>query len=207
MTTSKARARNKRGEGALLRDDIVDGATRLLDGGTEQSVTLRAVAREVGISAPAIYQHFPDRDSILLAVAQLAFAELGHELRAVGDHADPAENLRAVCTAYLVFAQQRPNRYRILFGGVWDASKALERAPALTDDLTALGMETFHVLRQAVAACVEKGRSTSSDPQADAAALWVALHGFAQLQVAAPLFPWPPDLQSSLITRLALLRD
>ena len=207
MTASKARARNKRGEGALLRDDIVDGATRLLNSGTEQSVTLRAVAREVGISAPAIYQHFPDRDAILLAVTQRVFAELGHELREVGEHSDPADHLRAVCTAYLAFAEQWPNRYRILFGAVWDASQALEHAPALADDLAALGMETFNILRQAVADCAEAGRSTSSDPHADTAALWVGLHGLAQLRVAAPLFPWPPHLQSSVIDRLTLLRD
>jgi len=40
-----------------------------------------------------------------------------------------------------------------------------------------------------------------------ATALWVGLHGFAQLQVAAPLFPWPPQLAKSMIERLALLRD
>lgn len=206
MTTPKTRARNKRGEGAQLRDEIVSAATRLLDGGTEQVVTLRAVAREVGIAAPSIYPHFPDRDAILLAVAQTAFAELEEELRAVDD-ADPVDRLRAVCAAYLDFAQRWPNRYRIMFGAAWDASKSLERVPAMAEDLAVLGMGNFDILTQALADCVAAGRSTSADPQVDATALWVGLHGFAQLQVAAPLFPWPPELSALLINRLALLSD
>ncbi|MEV8375937.1 TetR/AcrR family transcriptional regulator [Kribbella sp. NPDC056861] len=207
MAAAKERVRNKRGEGAQLRDDIIGGATRLLEAGTEQSVTLRAVAREVGISAPAIYQHFADRDAILFAVTEIAFAELEQALSDTGDHADPADRLRAVCVAYLAFAERWPGRYRIMFGAVWDASKSLQRAPDMASDLAELGLGAFRVISQAVADCIEAGRSTGSDPHADATALWVGLHGLAQLRVATPLFPWPPHLQDSVIARLALLRD
>jgi AcrR family transcriptional regulator len=199
------RARNKRGEGAQLRDEIVGAATKLLDDGLPQGVTLRAVARAAGISAPSIYAHFPDLDSILLAVAQEAFASLEHDL-GEPDDADPVERLRAVCAAYLSFARRRPHRYRLMFGAVWDAGQALERAPGMADELAALGMGAFDVIRRALAGCAEAGRSASTDPFADATALWVGLHGFAQLQVAAPLFPWPPDVRDSIIDRLALLR-
>lgn len=220
MSTSARRERNKRGEGAQLRDEIISAATRLLDAGTEQSVTLRAVAREAGITAPSIYSHFADRDAILLAVAQSGFEELERELRNAslgatpadrlragdaGREADPVDRLRAICAAYLDFAKRLPGRYRILFGAAWDASQSIERAPAMAPDLAVLGMGAFGILEQALAACVAAGRSTSSDPAADATALWVGLHGFAQLQVAASLFPWPTDLQSSIINRLALL--
>ncbi|MCZ9351504.1 TetR/AcrR family transcriptional regulator [Streptomyces mutabilis] len=206
MTTSKGRVRNKRGEGAQLRDEIVSGATRLLVQGGEHSVTLRAVAREVGISAPAIYQHFADRDAILFAVAEVAFAELELALNDVGDHADPADRLRAVAVAYLTFAKHSPTRYQIMFGGVWDASKSLQRTPSMAADLAELGLGAFRIISRAMADCIEAGRSTGTDPHADATALWAGLHGLAQLQVATPLFPWPSGLQSTLIDRLALLR-
>lgn len=206
VKTAGGRERNKRGEGGQLREEIVSAATRLLDRGTEQSVTLRAVAREAGITAPSIYSHFADRDSILLAVTQNGFAALEEELR-VPAQADPVERLRAICAAYLDFARRWPGRYRILFGAAWDASQAIERAPGLAPDLAVLGMNAFGVLRDALADCVAAGRSLSSDPAADATALWVGLHGLAQLRVAASLFPWPADLQDSLVDRLALLRD
>ena len=205
MTTPRTRARNKRGEGAQLRDEIVHAAMKLLDEGLPQSVTLRAVAREAGISAPSIYPHFPDLDSILLAVAQRAFAILEQELGEPAD-ADPATRLRAVCAAYLSFAERRPHQYRVMFGAVWDAGQALERAPGLADELAVLGMGAFDVLRRTLADCVAAGQSTSTDPFRDATALWVGLHGIAQLQVATPLFPWPENLRDSIIDRLALLR-
>ncbi|MEK8104648.1 TetR-like C-terminal domain-containing protein [Micromonospora sp. M12] len=78
--------------------------------------------------------------------------------------------------------------------------------PALADELAVLGMGAFEIIRRALADCVTAGRSASVDPFRDATALWVGLHGFAQLQVAAPLFPWPSDLRESVIDRLALLR-
>ncbi|MDG9674097.1 TetR/AcrR family transcriptional regulator [Micromonospora sp. DH14] len=205
MTTPRTRARNKRGEGAQLRDEIVDAAMTLLENGPPQAVTLRGIARQAGVSAPSIYPHFPDLDSILLAVAQRAFGILEKELAAPED-ADPVERLRAVCSAYLSFAERRPHQYRVMFGAVWDAEQARERAPALADELAVLGMGAFEVLRRTLADCVAAGRSTSTDPFGDATALWVGLHGLAQLQVAAPLFPWPPELRDSIINRLALLR-
>lgn len=206
--TSKGRERNKRGEGAQLREEIVSAATRLLDGGTEQSVTLRAVAREAGITAPSIYSHFADRESILLAVAQYGFAELEGLLRdAALDLVDPVERLRAVCAAYLDFAVRLPGRYRILFGAAWDAPGSVERVPGLAAEVDVLGMEAFGVLVEAVAGCAAAGRSASEDATADAAALWVGLHGFAQLQTAASLFPWPDGLLRTIVDRLALLQD
>ncbi|MEU5671458.1 TetR/AcrR family transcriptional regulator [Micromonospora sp. NPDC047762] len=205
MTTPRTRARNKRGEGAQLRDEIVDAAMTLLEDGAPQGVTLRGIARQAGISAPSIYPHFPDLDSILLAVAQRAFDILEQELGTPED-ADPVERLRAICAAYLTFAERRPHQYRVMFGAVWDAGQALERVPAMADELAVLGMGAFEVLRRRLADCVAAGRSTSADPFGDATALWVGLHGFAQLRVAAPLFPWPPELRESIIDRMALLR-
>lgn len=178
---------------------------RLLEDGTPQNMTLRGVARQAGISAPSIYPHFPDVDSILLAVAQRAFGVLEQELGEPDDE-DPVERLRAICVAYLTFAERRPHQYRVMFGAVWDAGQALERTPSMAEELAVLGMRAFEVFRRTLADCVAAGRSASADPFADATALWVGLHGLAQLRVAAPLFPWPPGLRDSVIDRMALLR-
>jgi AcrR family transcriptional regulator len=124
------RERNRRGQGGRLRTDIVNAAAELLDeAGNEQAVTLRAVARRIGIAAPSIYAHFPDRQAILLAVVQDAFAELAEALRATDKESTGAvAGLRAACTAYLDFAATRPQRYRVMFGGLWNAGDALDSA-------------------------------------------------------------------------------
>ena len=86
------RERNRRGEGGRLRDDILAGATALLERtGSEEAVTLRAVAREVGISAPSIYSHFPDREAIVDAIVDGAFVDFN---AAIEDAANAATDCR-----------------------------------------------------------------------------------------------------------------
>jgi AcrR family transcriptional regulator len=207
-TTTGPRERNRRGHGARLRTDIVTAAADLLDeAGTEQAVTLRAVARRVGISAPSIYAHFPDREAILLAVVQGAFADLSLALNAAdpGADADATARLWAVATAYLDFAATRPQRYRVMFGGLWNATDALRTASVATDDVAALGQDTLAVFVTALNACVAEGRSTSTDTGADVVALWLGLHGLAHQRAVLAAFPWPPDITERLVTALARL--
>ena len=81
-----ARQPNRRGEGVRLRSEILAAAAKILDAtGDENAVTLRAVARAAGISAPSIYAHFPNRQAILLAVVEDAFSDLTDHLRTAAD--------------------------------------------------------------------------------------------------------------------------
>jgi len=211
--TPGARERNPRGQGGRLRADIISAATDLLDhSGTEESVTLRAVARQAGISAPAIYGHFADRQMILLAVVQDAFAELHDQLLAAADTTtegtegdDPVARLHRVCAAYLDFADTRPQRYRAMFGGLWNTQRALEEKNITATDLLNLGRDALNVLATALQACVDAGRSTSDDPRADTIALWLGLHGLAHQRVVTAAFPWPPDITNRLVIPLAHL--
>lgn len=203
---ARSRPRNRRGEGAKLRTDILDAAAALLDEtGDEQAVTLRAVARKVGISAPSIYRHFADRQAILLALAQEAFAELADQLtEATGT--DPVTRLRAVCAAYLDFAATQPQRYQLMLGGLWNGAEAVEQAAITDAELSALGQEALAVFVTALTDCVAAGGSTSSDPGDDAVALWLGLHGLAQQRAVSTRFPWPADIAERLIVPLAHLR-
>lgn len=205
------REQNRRGQGRRLRAEIVAAAAELLDEtGTEQSVTLRAVARRAGITAPAIYAHFADRQQILLAVVQEAFAELSDALHAAEEHApsgDPVAHLRAACAAYLEFAASRPQRYRVMFGGLWNAGEALDRASVTPAEVTDLGQDALAVLVSALEGCVTAGRSVSTDVPADAIALWLGLHGLAHQRAVIAAFPWPTDIADRLIASLAHLAE
>lgn len=88
-----ARPRNPRGQGSRLREDIIRAATAMIERtGSDQSVTLRSVAREIGISAPSIYAHFEDRDAIVEAVVLEAIAQLHESVAsAVAAHDDPSK--------------------------------------------------------------------------------------------------------------------
>lgn len=204
-----SRERNARGAGGRLREEIVASAFALLEqSGTEDAITLRAVARGAGITAPSIYAHFADRDAIIDAVVVEAFAQLSTTLHeATDDIAEPVTRLDAACRAYLRFAGEQPSRYRLLFDRPWhDTGEAITTFSRA--EFEALpGTDTFGILVTCVADCVQAGRSTSIDPFADAAALWSGLHGYSTLHTSLPQFPWPGDdtTVDALITRLARL--
>ncbi|MFJ5924032.1 TetR/AcrR family transcriptional regulator [Kitasatospora sp. NPDC092948] len=201
-----ARTRNPRGEGGRLRDDIMAAAAELLDeSGDESSVTLRAIARRAGVAAPSIYRHFPDQPSIMLAVVQQAFAMFEAELRSAQEAAgsDAGERLFAFCHAYLDFADQHPGRYRTMFGGAWMPN--LGSSSVTEGDVSALGRESLTLLADTLGDCVRAGCATSSDPVADAVALWLGLHGLAHQRLVTVAFPWPTDIAERLITTLAHL--
>ena len=200
-------AGTERGEGGQLRGDILDAAARILETtGSEEAVTLRAVARAVGIAAPSIYAHFPDREAILDQIVGDGFAQFTAALQAaITGVDDPVERLFCVCRAYLRYAAEQPQRYRILFHHPDMRSRARDVDPAAM----AQGAAALNVLVQAVADCASTGRSASTDPFTDAVIIWVALHGLATLLAeTAAAFPWPGphQLLTAIISRLAQLQ-
>jgi AcrR family transcriptional regulator len=202
-TTRHDRPRNARGEGDRLRQEIVTAAHRLLDSGA--TVTLRAIAREAGIAAPSIYRHYTDLDAVMYDVIGDSYAELTAVLQdRAASAADPAGAIFAIAQTYLEFAERRPERYRTMFGGVWNAAEAIDARPD-ADHYGRVGMEAFELLVSVVEDCVRAGSSTSTDPEKDAAEVWVALHGLADLRRSAPMFPWPVDIAHDTVARLARL--
>lgn len=83
------------------------------------ALSLRAIARELGITAPAIYNYYPDRDALVTALIIDAYTSFGDAQIAARD-AVPAENLegrlRATGRAYRQWALAYPERYQLIFG-------------------------------------------------------------------------------------------
>jgi len=199
-TTQGRRQRNARGQGSRLTDDIVSGALALIEReGSDEAVTLRAVAREIGIAAPSIYAHFPDRDAIVMAAVARIFDELTVAIDAGLNSAgqDPADRLVAGCEGYVAFGLGHPARYGVLFSerriAGARAGDYCKPVPIGPDGRPVLefGAESFALLVNAVTACVSAGVSASTDVVADSTAVWVALHGAVSLRTALPRFPWP----------------
>ncbi len=173
------------------------GALALIERtGSAEAVTLRAVAREVGIAAPSIYAHFPDRDAVLMAVVARVFEELTEAIeqgkQAAGQ--DPAGRLVAGCEAYVAFGLEHPARYSVLFSWQRPAAPDYPKPVPIGPDgrpVPGFGAGTFALLVQAIQDCVTAGVSASTDAAADATAVWVALHGTVSLRTALPRFPWP----------------
>ena len=184
--TPGTRPRSRRGEGGQLRDEILAAANRLLVAtGDEEAVSVRAIADEVGCTAPAIYLHFADKDELIQAVCERHFAQLDAEVVAAGEvSTSPVEALRRGAHAYVRFGVENPEHYRIIF---MHRSEAL--APPDLGGETAGGRAFRHLVEQ-VQQCMDAGAFAPGDADEVATVLWAVVHGVTALAIAVPGFPF-----------------
>ena len=112
------RRRNQRGEGGLLKGEVIRAAMRILDRAPATELSLRMVAREAGIAAPSIYPHFKDVKTLMTAIVRDCWRQLGDEMAraaAAAQAPEPVETLKAQMSAYVRYAMERPSRYQLLF--------------------------------------------------------------------------------------------
>ena len=165
-----------------LCNALVLTAVRLIETDGLDEFSLRATAREVGVSANAAYRHFADKSDLLDAVAQHGFKQLGHRMRramsATRTGKNPAElavnRFKATGRAYVAFALDRPELFEVMFGGSV-AHPVTPRDPA--DDEAG----TYALLGSALDELVTHGvLDPTRRPGAELKA-WVTVHGFARL--------------------------
>jgi AcrR family transcriptional regulator len=129
-----------------LREALLEQAERTVRERGADALSLRELAREVGVSHGAPRRHFPDRQALLDAVAEAGFERLGAELRSAlaraGEDFEP--RLRATAAAYVRFATRDPALLELMFAGKHDdptgaLHEAAERAFAVMLELIAQG--------------------------------------------------------------------
>lgn len=180
--------RRRRGAGHELRDVVVRVATDLLaELGDVDALTMRAVSAAAGVTAPSVYRHFPDKESLVRVVLAERFDEFTATLLAAADAAGerPADRLDAIARAYVRTGLAAPGHYRVLFSAVHAGPAGL----GLDADMPHPGAASFAALVDAVAACLP-----GTDPLPYALELWASLHGVVDLRITKPELPWPdPD--------------
>ena len=182
---SEVRRRAPRGQGAALRGEVLQAAMDLLrETGSEDAMSLRAVAQRVGVSVPSIYLHFADKQALLDAVCAEVFEALHVALKSASVEAkDPWAALRAQGVAYVEFALANPEHYRIV----------MMRPPTAgeTHETDQIATGAFGHLLDGVTACIGLG-ILEGDPLHLGMKLWATAHGIASLLITKPGFPWPP---------------
>jgi AcrR family transcriptional regulator len=133
-----------------LRAALLATAAEMLETQGLASLSLREVARRAGVSHNAPYRHFPDRESLLAALAAEGFEQFGDALE--------KRPRREMGEAYVEFALEHPQRFRLMFSGVRGASD--HRA--------------YEALKKSFA-------DLGEDAQYAAAAAWGLVHGLAHL--------------------------
>lgn len=182
------RRRNPRGQGQVLKAQLVDAAAKLLATLDQpETLTLRQVAREVGVAPASIYSHFPDLGALVEYVLRLRYDELADLMnQAPRSTPDPLTDLVARCAAYVHWGVEQPGHYRTLFGG---------RMPAdlVPGSAHGAGAELLESLVVSLAAVTATDRSSTAERQWQAGLLlWTAMHGLISLYNDHGDIPWPP---------------
>lgn len=148
-----------------LQASILAAAGKILEKQGVEDLKMRALARLAKVSHNAPYRHFPDREGMLAALAAEGFERLGDAQR----KAAATGGLRAMGEAYVRFALEHPQRFRLMFNG----QVSIEKNARLRDVAT----KAFEALSGALASQVPEAQGAR-----DASiAAWALVHGLAQL--------------------------
>ena len=98
--------------GNQVRAAVKRVALAQLESGGPAAVALNAIARELGVSGPALYRYFSSRDALLTALVFDAYEDLAAAL-------EPSTDLESFARAYREWALAQPHRYRLLFSAPW----------------------------------------------------------------------------------------
>src|SRR5215207_10245624 len=110
-----------------LQEAIKETAWKQITAFGAPALSLRAIARELNITAPAIYNYFPDRDALVTALIIDAFTSFGDwqlEARDSVPEEDLPGRLNAIGLAYRNWAHAYPQRYQLIFGAPIPGYKA-----------------------------------------------------------------------------------
>lgn len=178
-----------------LAQTLVELARALIESEGAEALTVRMLAERAGVSAPALYRHFADKDALLRAVAASGFSALNDAFAQAARGRPPREALTALGLAYVDFALGHPNLHALMFG-------------ASSRDRPADGADrAFSTLVEATAACAPPG-TPKENIHAAAIALWSLVHGYATLRrdgqlsgTLAGALPDPARILSSLMVQ------
>jgi AcrR family transcriptional regulator len=163
-----------------FRERAVAAATRLFADQGYRGMTLRSLAKVLGVSPMTPYRYFENKEELFAMVRIEAFRRFADAQRdAVEGIEDPQEALRVLGRAYVSFALDEPDAYHIMF--------ELLQAPAGTyPELEVEQERAFQYILEAVQAAVEAGL-LEGEPLQRAHYLWAQVHGLVSLHLAGKL--------------------
>jgi len=195
-----------------LQEAIKETAWKQIAAFGAPALSLRAIARELQISAPAIYNYFPDRDALVTALIIDAYTSFGDsqlEARDAIPESDVQGRMNAIGMAYRTWALTHPQRYQLIFGTPLPSYEApvMEVLPSAARSLRALvsvveqlrvagklNVVSFPQVKEEYKADFETWKSHGGDADllslSVAMVIWSRVHGIVSLEIAGNLPPF-----------------
>lgn len=171
---SKERREREREE---MRESILEAATELFHENGFDKTTIRRIAEKIEYTPGNIYAYFKNKNDILYAVHQRGFKILYDLEIQVKDISDPAERLVKLGQTYVQFGLQNRPYYDLMFidSNIQDVIHQEDRWNE--------GQNSYSVLRETVAECIQTGALAPSDVDSVAFGMWAFVHGLVSLYV------------------------
>ncbi|HEU4409405.1 MAG TPA: TetR/AcrR family transcriptional regulator [Polyangiaceae bacterium] len=158
-----------------LRRKFIDASLELVTERGVEGLTLRDLAKRVGVTHPAVYRYFPDKAALLASVAEEGFWAMRSEvIKACAPYPDTRTRFNKLVEAYIRFAVERPAHFRLMFGP--EAADKWSNA-----SLRAAETATFNLCLDAVVEGQRNGLVRPGDAREVALAGWAMIHGIASL--------------------------
>lgn len=170
MRSKPARKPDKTYHHGDLRDALIKAALHQAEQGGAEAISIKALAKQLGVSQPAPYRHFSDREALLAAVTAEAFRQFSALLREALAKPSKQSKLLRLALATLDFGLRRNGIYRLMF-----ASRTVSCA-AKGSELHEATRETFTLVIEALEA-----PAVGYLRERQALKIWAALHGVVML--------------------------
>ncbi len=179
-----------------LRQALIAAALDAIERDGVSEVSLRALARSLGVSPRAPYRHFASKEELLAAVAVEGF-RMSAEFTAarLAKSADPVERLRIAVESYILFAAEHPARFRVMYA---PHATVQESAP----ELLHVRAEGHSEMMRMIRAAQESGALRGGDPMQLGLGLWSMMHGLAVLITEGQLGRFDRPVEVARLARL-----
>lgn len=168
--------RRRRASRELMRGEILTAAQHIIRTKGMEALSLRALAKSVGVTAPALYEYFASKDAILRALfVQGTGVMLTSMDQLIAESSPGLPALLAVMQGYREFARTEPDYFQLLFGTV-------DPALALTPDEYAAMEHIFERFIGVIAGAIELGELRPAPHGILGCSLWAMIHGMALLE-------------------------
>ena len=159
-----------------VKASILQAAWQLVEKEGWQSLSIRKIAEAIEYSSPVIYDHFENKEAILLEFTKRGFQQLNEQLlKARKQFANPEQQIEAIAYAYWKFAFDHKEYYQLMYGLGMPGCETVKQIPELAS--------FTEIILTPVRDMLAKSRNADADPYLKLHTFWSTLHGLISINM------------------------